>query len=431
MTATAEDLAAVVARLAAGTGPVAVDAERASGYRYGQKAYLVQLRRAGAGTVLIDPIACPDLSGLGAALADVEAVLHAASQDLPCLAEIGYQPAEAVRHRAGRAAARLPAGGARHHARGGARLPAGEGALGRGLVGAPAARGDAQVRGARRRGADRAARRPRRAASRAGQGRVGPPGVRRHRGRSPAAAPRRPVAPHVRDSQGADQAGARGRPRAVADAGTRSPATPTSRRGGCSATRPSSTPRGPRPPSRRRPGARSLTGSAASTRGTRASTPTAGRPRCSAPASSATRSCPRSAARRRCLARRPRTAGRSATRPRRRGSRPRARRSGSLATAHRLPIENLLPPDALRRLAWEPPDPATAETITAALAAYGARPWQAELTAVPLAAAFAAAAAAPGPSVTGEAPWPGEGAGSPARDHGYGIIAPPTCCCYP
>ncbi len=91
---TAEDLATAVARLAAGTGPVAVDAERASGYRYGQRAYLVQLRRAGAGTVLIDPIACPDLSGLGAAIGDVEAVLHAASQDLPCLAEIGYQPRE-------------------------------------------------------------------------------------------------------------------------------------------------------------------------------------------------------------------------------------------------------------------------------------------------------------------------------------------------
>jgi ribonuclease D len=92
VTRTAADLAAATGRLEAGTGPVAVDAERASGYRYGQRAYLVQLRRAGAGTVLIDPIACPDLSGLDAALADVEAVLHAASQDLPCLAEIGYRP---------------------------------------------------------------------------------------------------------------------------------------------------------------------------------------------------------------------------------------------------------------------------------------------------------------------------------------------------
>ncbi len=92
VTSTEADLADAIARLAAGTGPVAVDAERASGYRYGQRAYLVQLRRAGAGTVLIDPIACPDLGGLDAALADVETVLHAASQDLPCLAEIGYRP---------------------------------------------------------------------------------------------------------------------------------------------------------------------------------------------------------------------------------------------------------------------------------------------------------------------------------------------------
>jgi ribonuclease D len=85
-------LTEVTGRLARGHGPVAVDAERASGYRYGQRAYLVQLRRAGAGTVLIDPIACPELSGVDAALADAEAILHAASQDLPCLAEVGFRP---------------------------------------------------------------------------------------------------------------------------------------------------------------------------------------------------------------------------------------------------------------------------------------------------------------------------------------------------
>lgn len=90
--ADAESLAAVIAAFAAGTGPVAVDAERASGYRYGQRAYLVQLRRAGAGTALIDPVGCPDLSGLGAALEGVEWVLHAATQDLPCLREIGMVP---------------------------------------------------------------------------------------------------------------------------------------------------------------------------------------------------------------------------------------------------------------------------------------------------------------------------------------------------
>ncbi|QDQ14252.1 ribonuclease D [Streptomyces spectabilis] len=85
-------LAQVIAAFAAGTGPVAVDAERASGYRYGQRAYLVQMRREGAGTALIDPVACPDLSGLGDALADTEWVLHAATQDLPCLREIGMIP---------------------------------------------------------------------------------------------------------------------------------------------------------------------------------------------------------------------------------------------------------------------------------------------------------------------------------------------------
>ncbi|MGI5194150.1 HRDC domain-containing protein [Streptomyces sp. CA-288835] len=85
-------LAEVIAAFAAGSGPVAVDAERASGYRYGQRAYLVQLRREGAGSALIDPVACPDLSGLGEALGGVEWVLHAATQDLPCLREIGMVP---------------------------------------------------------------------------------------------------------------------------------------------------------------------------------------------------------------------------------------------------------------------------------------------------------------------------------------------------
>jgi ribonuclease D len=87
-----EGLARAARALGAGEGPVAVDAERASGFRYGHRAFLVQFRRRGAGTVLIDPVACPDLFSIDAALADTEAVLHAASQDLPCLAEIGYRP---------------------------------------------------------------------------------------------------------------------------------------------------------------------------------------------------------------------------------------------------------------------------------------------------------------------------------------------------
>ncbi len=90
---TSQQLAEAIAGLAAGHGPLAVDAERASGYRYSQRAYLVQLRRDGYGTVLIDPIALPDLSELNDALGDVEWILHAAHQDLACLAEIGLRPA--------------------------------------------------------------------------------------------------------------------------------------------------------------------------------------------------------------------------------------------------------------------------------------------------------------------------------------------------
>lgn len=78
--------------LAAGTGPVAVDAERASGYRYGQRAYLVQLRREGAGSFLIDPINTGPLTAVGEALTGVEWILHAATQDLPCLAELDMRP---------------------------------------------------------------------------------------------------------------------------------------------------------------------------------------------------------------------------------------------------------------------------------------------------------------------------------------------------
>ena len=92
LVASAAALDEAIRALGAGEGPVAMDAERASGFRYGHRAFLVQLRRQGAGTVLIDPVACPDLSGLDTALADAEVVLHAASQDLPCLAELGYRP---------------------------------------------------------------------------------------------------------------------------------------------------------------------------------------------------------------------------------------------------------------------------------------------------------------------------------------------------
>ena len=85
-------LQAVVRDLTAGTGPIAIDAERASGYRYSARAYLIQLRRKGSTTWLVDPIGFDDLSPLQEVLSGGEWILHAASQDLPCLREVGLEP---------------------------------------------------------------------------------------------------------------------------------------------------------------------------------------------------------------------------------------------------------------------------------------------------------------------------------------------------
>lgn len=89
---TPEALARVVEAFAAATGPVAADAERASGFRYGQATYLAQFKREGAGIALIDTAALPDLSALNEAIGDAEYVFHAASQDLPGMRELGILP---------------------------------------------------------------------------------------------------------------------------------------------------------------------------------------------------------------------------------------------------------------------------------------------------------------------------------------------------
>ncbi|MFB4351408.1 ribonuclease D [Microbacterium sp. CR_7] len=83
---------AACAALAAGEGPVAVDVERASGFRYSQRAYLVQVFRRDAGVFLFDPPALGDFAPLQAAIGDVEWVFHAASQDLPSLRELHLEP---------------------------------------------------------------------------------------------------------------------------------------------------------------------------------------------------------------------------------------------------------------------------------------------------------------------------------------------------
>ncbi|MEL4318565.1 HRDC domain-containing protein [Leifsonia sp. YIM 134122] len=90
---TREEYLAAVDSISAGTGPIAIDAERASGFRYSQRAYLIQVFRRDAGVFLFDPPAIGAMTELDDAVADVEWVLHAASQDLACLREVGLDPA--------------------------------------------------------------------------------------------------------------------------------------------------------------------------------------------------------------------------------------------------------------------------------------------------------------------------------------------------
>ena len=94
---TAGEISSAATSLAKGSGPFAIDAERASGFRYSNRAYLVQIRRAGSGTALIDPVnhggsPIDAMAPVADALATDEWVLHAADQDLPCLSEIGLRP---------------------------------------------------------------------------------------------------------------------------------------------------------------------------------------------------------------------------------------------------------------------------------------------------------------------------------------------------
>ena len=91
-----ESFKAALAELAKGAGPFAVDAERASGYKYSARAYLIQIKRNGGGLHLIDPIPFGPGHQLFAELNELlntdEVILHASTQDLPCLRELGINP---------------------------------------------------------------------------------------------------------------------------------------------------------------------------------------------------------------------------------------------------------------------------------------------------------------------------------------------------
>jgi ribonuclease D len=94
---TATQIGAAAKKLARGHGPFAVDAERASGFRYSNRAYLIQIRRAGSGTVLIVPVGAGEdpaalLRPVAEVLDDDEWILHAADPDQACLAEVGMWP---------------------------------------------------------------------------------------------------------------------------------------------------------------------------------------------------------------------------------------------------------------------------------------------------------------------------------------------------
>ena len=389
---TAEGLAAAVASLATGTGPVAVDAERASGYRYGQRAYLVQLRRAGAGTVLIDPIACPDLSSLGAAIGDVAAVLHAASQDLPCLAELGYQPRELFdTELAGRLLGypRVALGTMLEEVLG-FRLAKEHSAADWSVRPLPAemlkyAALDVEVLTELRDAL---------AAQLREQGKT--EWAREEFAAIAAAPPPPPRADPWRRTSGIHKVRTR---RALAvvrelwqtrdeiarDADL-SPRRVLSDQAIVDAARTEAA----KPPPTGRPQLERISGFHAryarkySDRWAAAVLRARQLDDTELPEVAGAATVPGPPPAHRWAERDPAAAARLTA----------AREAvGALAAAHRLPVENLLSPDALRRLAWEPPVPATAETITAALTASGARPWQAELTAGPLADAFAMAGA--------------------------------------
>jgi ribonuclease D len=79
-----------------GTGPFAIDAERASGFKFSARAYLIQIKRQGGGLHLIDPIPFGPNNRLFIELNELlqsdEVILHASTQDLPCLRELGISP---------------------------------------------------------------------------------------------------------------------------------------------------------------------------------------------------------------------------------------------------------------------------------------------------------------------------------------------------
>lgn len=94
LSATPAEFELAARRISAGRGPIAIDTERASGFRYDDRAFVIQIRRRGSGTLLIDPETYREQAGaiLAPALNHQDWVVHAAPSDLPSLAWLGFYP---------------------------------------------------------------------------------------------------------------------------------------------------------------------------------------------------------------------------------------------------------------------------------------------------------------------------------------------------
>lgn len=110
----AEELSMAIETLRTFQGSFGIDAERASGFKYSQRAYLIQVCRAESDIFLIDPAAISprvdteNFAELAALLGEDAWILHAATQDLACLAELGLRPSSIIDTELGSRIAGIP-----------------------------------------------------------------------------------------------------------------------------------------------------------------------------------------------------------------------------------------------------------------------------------------------------------------------------------
>ena len=111
---TSGDLELAIDELRKFEGWFGIDAERASGFKYSQRAYLIQVNRSDSDIYLIDPAAISPkidpskFESLAQLLSEDAWILHAATQDLACLAELGLVPSAIIDTELGSRIAGIP-----------------------------------------------------------------------------------------------------------------------------------------------------------------------------------------------------------------------------------------------------------------------------------------------------------------------------------